>query len=116
MSSTSEAISFQAPGAVILEGLLGEALDANRRGRLRKFIVEARAKLPQDGPKPTPDPNGMSQENPVTVDLKLGIGELTQSQEDRVHGRVRGLPAVRPAALARTVREAAAAALDDAAR
>ena len=40
MSSISDAIHFPPPSAVRLGGLLGEALDANRRGRLRTFIVD----------------------------------------------------------------------------
>jgi hypothetical protein len=47
-------------------------------------LVEARAKLPQDSSKPTPDPNGGSQENPVMVDLKLGVGALTQTWEEQL--------------------------------
>ena len=34
------AITFAAPGSVALSGVLGEALEANRTGRLSKFIVD----------------------------------------------------------------------------
>jgi DUF1680 family protein len=42
-SSHSPAIQFAAPGNVRLGGLLGEALDANFRGRLSSFIVDERS-------------------------------------------------------------------------
>ena len=38
--SREGALQFAAPGAVRLQGLLGEALAANHRGRLAKFIVD----------------------------------------------------------------------------
>lgn len=40
MSLTSDAMQFAPPGAVTLGGLLGEALEANRTGRLHHFIVD----------------------------------------------------------------------------
>jgi hypothetical protein len=46
-------------------------------------LVEAQAKISRDGPKPTPDPNGAPVGNPVKVELKLGVGALTQSREDQ---------------------------------
>lgn len=40
MLSTCDALTFPPPGSISLQGLLGEALDANRRGRLSTFITD----------------------------------------------------------------------------
>ena len=40
MQAREGAVQFAAPGAVRLQGILGEALAANHRGRLAKFIVD----------------------------------------------------------------------------
>jgi hypothetical protein len=67
-------------------------------------LVEAEAKISRDSPKPTPDPNGAPVGNPVTVDLQLGVGVLTQSGDDQRSFLVRGSTRPRSLPCAQMVR------------
>ena len=60
---------------------------ASEQFRATTVLVEARATLPESDPRPTPDLNGVSQDNPIIVDLTLGVGSLTQTWEERMTGR-----------------------------